>query len=269
MHEALNRTGLLEDLRLWLEVAVTSVFDWLRLLVRRLTLSSRAVAREGTAAGRRAARESESPQRLRRVGAGSPDRVQPPPPLQLRKRRTSVRRGDDAGAQRDASGGQEGEGVHFAGDGSVEGMVQDGQRHVHIVAGEQQQPRKQLRSPTSPLTYVMLDGSTRKQLQEEDMEEEGRVADDQHLATRLQSVAVVASAAAVIPGRAQVQGALGPSECDLDQHHQGRSGVAGSGACIGEGQAGFRGSGYRIRSRSFSGLVSFLDVMGGVAGGPC
>ncbi|GBF99175.1 alpha beta hydrolase family [Raphidocelis subcapitata] len=78
VHEALARTGLLEDIRLSLEVGVTRAFEGLRWLVRRVTLSLKpaAAARAGT----------EEAQRPRRVPS-SPSKGQPPPLLQLRGRR--------------------------------------------------------------------------------------------------------------------------------------------------------------------------------------
>jgi hypothetical protein len=88
VHEALNRKGLLEDARMSLEVAVTRVFDWLRWLVRHVTLS--VVTAGGATGGRRGKGPptSEPPPRLRRRESGpSPDKAAPPPSLQLRRRR--------------------------------------------------------------------------------------------------------------------------------------------------------------------------------------
>jgi hypothetical protein len=108
VHEALNRAGLLEDLKLSLEMFVTRAFDALRWLVRRVTLSLKPAA--GAAAGgggaggasvRAAAGREPRPAR-RPVPVGSPDRVQPPAPLQLRGRRRRDA-GDDGAASGDGA----------------------------------------------------------------------------------------------------------------------------------------------------------------------
>jgi len=115
VHEALNRTGLLEDARLSMEVAVTRVFDWLRWLVRSTMLSLKpAAAAEGrdAAAARRAAAAAaavEPMPRFRRGGAGSPDRAQPPVPLELRRRRRQHGDSSEAGSEQQQQQGTAGD----------------------------------------------------------------------------------------------------------------------------------------------------------------
>ena len=101
VHEALNRPGLLEGTRLSLEVAVTRAFDWLRWLVRRVTLSLRPAAGVGVRPRpRRGVEPSPRPRRGGGAGAGvGPDDFEPPPSLQLRPRRR--RPADDSQQQED------------------------------------------------------------------------------------------------------------------------------------------------------------------------